>query len=142
MKNWHWDQWLLNYHVALQSDGNVGIPGPRPGCTLSDPEIKKIQGKLQKRKKQVQASNIRRALEEAGVKWVDQDTREKKAKEEQQQDEKQRKKKEEKVKRIQKQTEQVKAKLAIQGKQESAPVIEDISEDNESDEEEPEEPAD
>lgn len=36
----------------------------------------------------------------------------------------------------------MKAKLAIQGKQESAPVIEDISEDNESDEEEPEEPAD
>ena len=35
MLEWHWDQWLLNYHIALQSDGNVGISGPRAGLTLS-----------------------------------------------------------------------------------------------------------
>lgn len=108
---------------------------------MSDTEIKKIQSKLQKRKKQVQSSNIKRALEEAGVKWVDQDAREKKAKEEQQADERQRKKKEEKVKKMKKLEEQMKAKLANEGKIESAPIVEDDSEDNDSEEEEPEEPA-
>ncbi len=46
MREWHWDQWLLNYHIALQSDGNVGLGGPRPGTALPEGEVKKIQNKL------------------------------------------------------------------------------------------------